>query len=69
MHEVKINIVGSEILERGIESWTNRFGGVSIVPEFGREEDIGAWDGRGDGGEGGGNGGFSAVAGCVSCMF
>jgi hypothetical protein len=62
VHEVEIEIVGSEVLERGVEGGFHVVRVVRVVPEFGRDEEVGA----GDAGflDGGADCGFGAVDAC-----
>ena len=44
VHEVEVEVVGVEVLERGVEGGAHVVGVVRVVPEFGGDEDFGAGD-------------------------
>ena len=66
MHEVEIEVVGSEVFERGVEGGFYIVRVVRVVPEFAGDEEVGT----GDAGflDGGAYGGFGAVDACCVDM-
>ena len=67
VHEVEVNVVGAQVGERGIKGSFDVVRMVTVVPEFGRDEELGAWNaGFADGGASGAFGAISLC--CVRCL-